>query len=92
MKKPYIHKLTDFYGRLETVMMIEFKSFNFQAKRLKIWAFPSGTNEKMLPAQRRIHKRHGFHRWVWKTSWRRAWKPTTICLPGESHGQRSLAS
>ena len=23
--------------------------------------------------------------------WRRAWKPTPIFLPGESHGQRSLA-
>ena len=23
--------------------------------------------------------------------WRRAWKPTPVFLPGESHGQRSLA-
>ena len=23
--------------------------------------------------------------------WRRAWKPTPVSLPGESHGQRSLA-
>ena len=23
--------------------------------------------------------------------WRRAWQPTPVCLPGESHGQRSLA-
>jgi hypothetical protein len=23
-------------------------------------------------------------------SWRRAWKPTPVVLPGESHGQRSL--
>jgi len=26
-----------------------------------------------------------------KISWRRKWKPTPIFLPGESHGQRSLA-
>ena len=58
----------------------------------KIWAFPSGTSEKMLPAQHRRHKRHGFDCWVWKTIWRRAWKPTMVFLPGESHGQRSLAS
>ena len=26
-----------------------------------------------------------------KIPWRRAWQPTPIFLPGESHGQRSLA-
>ena len=31
-----------------------------------------------------------FDPWVWKISWRRAWKPTPVFLPGESHGQRSL--
>ena len=25
-------------------------------------------------------------------SWRRKWQPTPVLLPGESHGQRSLAS
>ena len=25
------------------------------------------------------------------TSWRRAWQPTTVFLPGESHGQRDWA-
>ena len=24
-------------------------------------------------------------------TWRRAWQPTPVFLPGESHGQRSLA-
>ena len=27
----------------------------------------------------------------WKIRWRRAWQPTPVFLPGESHGQRSLA-
>ena len=27
-----------------------------------------------------------------RSPWRRAWQPTPIFLPGESHGQRSLAS
>ena len=26
-----------------------------------------------------------------KIPWRRAWQPTSAFLPGESHGQRSLA-
>ena len=36
-------------------------------------------------------RRPGFVPWVWKIPWRRAWQPTSIFLPGESHGQRSLA-
>ena len=35
--------------------------------------------------------RHGFNPWVGKLPWRRAWQPTPVFLPGESHGQRSLA-
>ena len=27
----------------------------------------------------------------WKIPWRRKWQPTPVLLPGESHGQRSLA-
>ena len=35
--------------------------------------------------------RREFHPWVGKT-WRRERKPTPVFLPGESHGQKSLAS
>ena len=35
-------------------------------------------------------KRCGFHLWVGKILWRRAWQLTLIFLPGESHGHRSL--
>ena len=34
----------------------------------------------------------GFHPWVGKILWRRGWLPTPVFLPGECHGQRSLAS
>ena len=33
----------------------------------------------------------GFDPWVRKIPWRRAWQPTPVFLPEESHGQRSLA-
>ena len=33
----------------------------------------------------------GFNPWVGKIPWRREWQPTPVFLPGESHGQRSLA-
>ena len=41
--------------------------------------------------QCRRRKRHGFHPWVRKIPWRRKWQPTPVFLPGEPHGQRSLA-
>ena len=37
------------------------------------------------------YKRHGFNPWVWKIPWRRTWQPIPVFLPGEPHGQRSLA-
>ena len=39
----------------------------------------------------RRHKRCRFDPWVEKIPWRRKWQPTPVFLPGESHGQRSLA-
>ena len=33
----------------------------------------------------------GFDPWVQKIPWRRKWQATPVFLPGESHGQRSLA-
>ena len=36
--------------------------------------------------------RYRFVSWVRKIPWRRKWQPTPVFLPGESHGQRSLAS
>ena len=35
--------------------------------------------------------RRRFNPWVGRILWRRAWQPTPVLLPGESHGQRSLA-
>ena len=43
------------------------------------------------PGQRRRLKRPGFHPWVGKMPWRRAWQPTPVFLPKGSQGQRSLA-
>ena len=36
-------------------------------------------------------RRCKFNPWVRKISWRWAWQSTPVFLPGESHGQRSLA-
>ena len=36
-------------------------------------------------------RRPGFDHWVGKIPWRGEWPPTPVFLPGEYHGQRSLA-
>ena len=53
--------------------------------------FPGGADGKEFDCQCRRCKKCRFKPWVRKISWRRARKPTPVCLPGESHGQRSLA-
>ena len=53
--------------------------------------FPGGASGEECACQCRRHRRHRFDPWVGKIPWRRAWKPTPVFLPGESHGQRSLA-
>ena len=52
--------------------------------------FPGSTSGKEPASQCRRHKRHRFDSWVGKMPWRRAQQPTSVFLPGESHGQRSL--
>ena len=58
------------------------KGLHIQRKGL-----PSG---KEPACQCRRQKRRGYDPWVRKFPWRRAWLLTTVFLPGESHGQRSL--
>ena len=53
--------------------------------------FPGGASGKEPACQSRRCKRHKFYPWVRKIPWRRAWQPTPVFLPGESHGERSLA-
>ena len=52
---------------------------------------PSWCSGKESTYQYRRHKRRGFDPWVGKIPWREEWQPTPVFLPGESHGQRSLA-
>ena len=64
-------------------------------KRIKLGrpflGLPRWLMVRNLPAnQYRRLKGGGFDPWVRKIPWRRAWQPTPVFLPGESHGQRSL--
>ena len=50
--------------------------------------FPGGLDGKESTCQCR---RPGFDPWVGKIPWRREWQPAPVFLPGESHGQKSVA-
>ena len=50
-----------------------------------------GANGKGPACQCRRLKRRRLDPWIGKIPWRRTQQPTPIFLPGESHGQRSLA-
>ena len=63
--------------------------FKMQAENRR--GFPVVASQKEPVCQYRRHKKHGFDPWVWKIPWKRAWQPTPLFLPGESHGQRILA-
>ena len=54
--------------------------------------FLGGASGKEPACHCRRHKRLRFDPWFRKIQGRRAWQPTPVLLPGESHGQRSLAN
>ena len=64
------------------------KDFFFQPLG-ELAGFPGGASGKEPACQCR---RCGFDPWVGKIPWRRALQSTLVFLPGESHGQRILAS
>ena len=48
--------------------------------------FPGGRQRICLLC--RSHRRQRFNPWIGKIPWRKAWQPTPVFLPGESHGQK----
>ena len=58
------------------------------SKVLSWWSFPDGSDGKESACN---VGDLGLIPWVWKIPWRREWQPTPVFLPGEFHGQRSLA-
>ena len=53
--------------------------------------FPGGSVGKESACNSRDVGEHEFNPRLRNIPWRRTWQPTPIFLPGESHGQRSLA-
>ena len=61
-----------------------------QVRRSDNGEVPGGPSGKEPTCQCRRPQGHRFSLWVKKIPWRRAWQPTSLFLPGESHGQKSL--
>ena len=53
--------------------------------------FPGDASGKETACQCRRHKRCGFDPWVRTIPLEESLEPTPVFLPGEAHGQRSLA-
>ena len=53
--------------------------------------FPDGTRGKEPNRYCKRHKGRKFDPWVRTIPWKRKWQLAPVFLPGESHGQRSLA-
>ena len=64
------------YGRASQVLLV--------VKNLQVLLVVKNPSAMQEPQKKQ------FDLWVWKIPWRRAWQPTPVFLPGESHGQRSL--
>ena len=69
---------------------VESSFYYFMCVNAYIWVFPDGL--VIICLQSRRYRKQGFDYWVRKIPWRRAWQPTPVFLPGESHGQRNPAS
>ena len=54
--------------------------------------FSGGARGEEPTCQCGKQKTRGFDPWVGKSPWRRAWQPTPVFFPEESHGQRRLAA
>ena len=61
--------------------------WDFKSSACGYMCFPGGASGKEPTCQCRRRERPRFHPWVGK----RAWPPSPVFLPGESHGQRSQA-
>ena len=72
-------------------VLYSFRFFFYLYTYGDILGFPASTSDKEFSCQCRRYKKVWFDPWVGKVPWRRAWQPTPVFLPGESHGQRNLA-
>ena len=68
------------------------KGINFQVHNCCCLQYSAlGLSRRLSGKPSTCQCRSKFNPWVSQMPWRRKWQPTPIFLPGESHGQTSLA-
>ena len=72
------------YSPSQIHLRFSYWSFLYQSR---VVGFPRGSVVKNPPAS----AGNRFNPWVRKIPWKRKWQPTPVFLPGEFHGQKSLA-
>ena len=72
----------------ETLQVWNAGAISFRSKYRHRGGFPVNASDKEPTYQCRRHKRYRFDPWIRKLPWRRAWKPTPVFLPRESHVDR----
>ena len=65
--------------------MCSIKKLNYYKPESTFFGFSGGSDGKESAGRPR------FNPWEGKLPWRWEWQPTPVFLPGEFHGQRSLA-
>ena len=83
----YVHVLSHFSGKTH-IFVYPYTHTHTHTHTHTQQSFPAGASSKEPARQCR---RCGFDPWVREIPWRRPWQPTPVFLPGESHGERSLA-
>ena len=69
-----------------------FSFWNFDLNNFSVMRLYSGLKMRFSGKESICQcRRWGFNLWVGKIPWRRKWQPTSVFLPGKSHGHRSLA-
>ena len=75
----------------------QYSVMTYVEKKLKnsgymyIYGLPRWFSGQRICLQCRSHKSRKLDPWVRKIPLRRIWQPTSVFLPGKSHGQRNLA-
>ena len=82
-----------YFKKAISLIFLKYLFINLAALHISccVLGFPGGTSGKEF-ACNAGDVTDVFDPWVGKVPWRRAWQPTPVFLPGESHGQKSLAS
>ena len=81
-----VHRLTKRWTRLKQLYTHAHILFSIVA--VPIYRLPWGLRSKESICQ---FRRCEFNPWVEKIPWRKAWQHTPVFLPGQFHGQKSLA-